>query len=149
MRIPPRIAALGAAVALSSALLAGGATAAPHAAPVASAPVSVSLAAQTASAAQLAAVGEICHSKLPKQAHHTLNLIAKGGPFPYEQDGTVFRNREGILPSQSNGYYHEYTVVTPGAPTRGAKRIVTGSAAQEDYYTADHYKSFSQVKYGC
>ncbi|MFF0743497.1 ribonuclease domain-containing protein [Streptomyces sp. NPDC004111] len=142
MRIPPRIAVIGSAVALSSALLAGGATAATATAP---APVT----AVSFSVAKITAVGEICHSKLPSQAHDTLELIEKGGPFPYEQDGTVFKNREGILPSQTNGYYHEYTVVTPGAPTRGAKRIVTGSKAQEDYYTADHYKSFDLVKYGC
>lgn len=145
MRIPPRIAVIGSAVALASALLAGGgAVAAPAAAPVTFAP-----AVSAASSASIAAVGDICYSKLPSQAHDTLDLIEKGGPFPYDQDGTVFKNREGVLPSQSNGYYHEYTVITPGAPTRGAKRIVTGSKAQEDYYTADHYKSFDLVKYGC
>jgi ribonuclease T1 len=144
MRIPPRIAVIGSAVALASALLAGGAVAAPAAAPAA--PVSF---APTYSTASVAAVGDICYSKLPAQAHDTLDLIKKGGPFPYEQDGTVFKNREGVLPSQAGGYYHEYTVITPGAPTRGAKRIVTGSEAQEDYYTGDHYKSFDLVKYGC
>ncbi|MFJ2742193.1 ribonuclease domain-containing protein [Streptomyces sp. NPDC087440] len=144
MRIPPRmaprIAGVGAAFALTSALLAGGAVAAP--APAALAPA-------TLASPQVNAVGDICYSKLPAQAHDTLDLIEKGGPYPYEQDGTVFKNREGVLPSQSNGYYHEYTVVTPGAPTRGAKRIVTGDKAQEDYYTGDHYKTFDLVKYGC
>ncbi|MFI0978839.1 ribonuclease domain-containing protein [Streptomyces sp. NPDC021093] len=139
MRIPPRIAVLGGAFALTSALLAGGVATAST--PVAHASVST--------AQGIKAVGDICYSKLPSQAHDTLTLIEKGGPFPYEQDGTVFKNREGILPSQTNGYYHEYTVVTPGAPTRGAKRIVTGDKVQEDYYTADHYKSFDLVKYGC
>ncbi|MGW7416017.1 ribonuclease domain-containing protein [Streptomyces sp. NPDC054863] len=141
MRIPPRIAVLGGAFALTSALLAGGVA-------TASTPTGVATVAASTPAA-VAAVGDICYSKLPSQAHDTLTLIEKGGPFPYEQDGTVFKNREGILPSQTNGYYHEYTVVTPGAPTRGAKRIVTGDQAQEDYYTSDHYKSFSLVKYGC
>jgi len=88
-------------------------------------------------------------SSLPSQAGDTLDLIHSGGPFPYEQDGTVFQNREGILPSQSTGYYHEYTVITPGSDTRGARRIVTGEEPQEDYYTADHYASFDLVDYGC
>ncbi len=62
------------------------------------------------------AVGEICYGDLPSEAHDTLDLIEQGGPFPFEQDGTVFQNREGILPDQSTGYYHEYTVITPGSP---------------------------------
>ena len=96
-----------------------------------------------------AAVGSICQSALPSQAHDTLDLIEQGGPFPFEQDGTVFQNREGILPSQSTGYYHEYTVITPGSDTRGARRIVTGEEPQEDYYTADHYASFDLIDYDC
>ena len=63
--------------------------------------------------------------------------------------GTVFSNREGVLPGQSSGYYHEYTVVTPGSPTRGARRIVTGEQAQEDYYTSDHYATFDLVDFDC
>lgn len=60
-------------------------------------------------------------SSLPPEASDTLDLIHSGGPFPYDQDGTVFQNREGILPSESTGYYHEYTVKTPGSPDRGAQ----------------------------
>jgi ribonuclease T1 len=96
-----------------------------------------------------AAVGSICYSDLPSQAYDTLDLIESGGPFPYPQDGTVFQNREGILPGQSSGYYHEYTVRTPGSSTRGARRIVTGQEYQEDYYTADHYASFDLIDYDC
>ncbi|MEU2767736.1 ribonuclease domain-containing protein [Streptomyces diastaticus] len=140
MRIPPRIAAV---TALAAALLIGGPAAA-QAAP-AQAPTAHSL--QAAVAAQ--AVGDICYSDLPAQAHDTLDLIEAGGPFPYPQDGTVFQNREGLLPAQSTGYYHEYTVETPGSDNRGARRIVTGSAADEDYYTADHYASFDLVDHGC
>ncbi|WP_405591376.1 ribonuclease domain-containing protein [Streptomyces sp. NBC_01092] len=128
MRFPPRITRIGAAAAVLSALLVGGTVTATPAA---------------------AAVGSICYGDLPSQAHDTLDLIEQGGPFPYDQDGTVFQNREGILPSQSSGYYHEYTVITPGSPTRGARRIVTGEENQEDYYTADHYASFDLVDYGC
>ncbi|MFJ8075989.1 ribonuclease domain-containing protein [Streptomyces sp. NPDC096176] len=130
MRIPPRLATLGGLAALASTLLLGGPAA-------------------TAAPVGTFAIGDICYSDLPSQAHDTLDLIEQGGPFPYEQDGTVFQNREGILPPHSTGYYHEYTVTTPGSPTRGARRIVTGDSAQEDYYTADHYESFDLVDHGC
>ncbi|WP_390623909.1 ribonuclease [Fodinicola feengrottensis] len=87
-------------------------------------------------------------SSLPSQATDTVRLVQKGGPFPYPQDGVVFDNREGLLPAQTSGYYHEYTVKTPGAPTRGTRRIITGGGSTNPahwYYTGDHYKSFSQV----
>nr|WP_042183303.1 ribonuclease [Kibdelosporangium sp. MJ126-NF4]CEL15420.1 Guanyl-specific ribonuclease St (RNase St) [Kibdelosporangium sp. MJ126-NF4]CTQ92177.1 Guanyl-specific ribonuclease St (EC 3.1.27.3) (RNase St) [Kibdelosporangium sp. MJ126-NF4] len=83
-------------------------------------------------------------SALPSQATDTVSLIQKGGPYPFPQDGTVFQNREKILPLCSTGYYHEYTVKTPGSSTRGARRIVTGNAG-EYFYTADHYASFKLV----
>jgi len=83
-------------------------------------------------------------SGLPSQATDTVHLIQQGGPYPYPQDGTVFTNREGLLPSCSSGYYHEYTVKTPGSPDRGARRIVTGSGG-EYFYTGDHYASFVLV----
>ncbi len=95
------------------------------------------------------AVGTVCYKALPSQAHDTLDLIEAGGPFPYPKDGTVFSNREGLLPKQSSGYYHEYTVITPGSPDRGARRIVAGEKKQEDYYTSDHYRSFNEVDYSC
>jgi len=86
-------------------------------------------------------------SSLPPEATDTVDLIQSDGPFPYPQDGTVFDNREGILPACDSGYYHEYTVKTPGSPDRGARRIVTGSAG-EYFYTGDHYASFSLVDLG-
>ncbi|GFE18299.1 ribonuclease N1 [Streptomyces glebosus] len=82
--------------------------------------------------------------ELPSQARDTLRLIDAGGPFPYAQDGTVFGNRERLLPRRPRGYYHEYTVPTPGAPDRGARRLVTGRS-HETYYTEDHYRSFKAV----
>lgn len=130
MRIPPRITTLGGVAALLSVLFVGG-------------PVTSAATAATAS------VGSICYSALPSQAHDTLDLIDAGGPFPYDQDGSVFQNREGVLPAHSTGYYHEYTVITPGSSTRGARRIVTGEEVQEDYYTADHYETFDLVDHGC
>jgi ribonuclease T1 len=81
---------------------------------------------------------------LPPEARETLELIESGGPFPYERDGAVFQNREGILPGEPSGYYHEYTVETAGSDDRGARRIVTGSDG-ERYYTDDHYESFRRI----
>ncbi|MEO6103755.1 MAG: ribonuclease domain-containing protein, partial [Pseudoxanthomonas sp.] len=63
---------------------------------------------------------------LTPEARDTLRLIARGGPFPHPQDGSVFGNREKRLPGKSRGYYHEYTVETPGLGHRGARRIITG-----------------------
>ena len=94
------------------------------------------------SAAALA--GEIRVSELPPEARDTLQLIGKGGPYPYPQDGHAFHNRERRLPLRSAGYYTEFTVQTPGARGRGARRIVTGQGG-ELYYTADHYGSFKRI----
>jgi ribonuclease T1 len=84
-------------------------------------------------------------TSLPAEARQTLALIDSGGPFPYDQDGVVFGNREGLLPDHDYGYYHEYTVPTPGSPDRGARRIITGSSG-ELYYTDDHYRSFERIQ---
>jgi ribonuclease T1 len=86
----------------------------------------------------------VAATALPAQARQTLALIDSGGPFPYDQDGVVFGNREGLLPGHDYGYYHEYTVPTPGSPDRGARRIITGSSG-ELYYTDDHYRSFERI----
>ncbi|WP_406056537.1 guanine-specific ribonuclease N1 and T1 [Streptomyces sp. NBC_01077] len=83
-------------------------------------------------------------SDLPPEARRTLELIARGGPFPYAKDGAVFSNFERILPREQRGYYREYTVKTPGERDRGARRIVTGRNG-EIYWTDDHYDSFREV----
>jgi ribonuclease T1 len=86
---------------------------------------------------------------LPKEAQQTLVLIKQGGPFSYPKDGSVFRNYEGVLPKQKRGYYHEFTVKTPGARNRGARRIVSGgdpATSGEYYYTDDHYATFRRIK---
>lgn len=83
-------------------------------------------------------------SDLPPQAAEVWWLIRAGGPFPHEQDGATFVNREQLLPSREAGYYREYTVPTPGEADRGPRRLVTGRQA-ELYYTADHYRSFVAV----
>jgi ribonuclease T1 len=82
---------------------------------------------------------------LPAEGRTTLGLIKSGGPFPYSKDGTVFSNYEGLLPAKPGGYYHEYTVITPGSHDRGARRIVAGSNG-EYYYTDDHYISFKLIR---
>lgn len=88
-------------------------------------------------------------AELPTQAHTTYRLILKGGPFPYDKDGSVFGNRERLLPAQKRGYYREYTVKTPWARDRGAKRIVCGGVPPTQpeacYYTGDHYNSFRKI----
>jgi len=89
----------------------------------------------------------VAESRLPAAARQTLALIDAGGPFPYAQDGVVFENREGILPHQGSGYYHEYTVPKPGEPDRGPWRLVLGQGG-EIFWTADHYDSFQQVREG-
>ena len=87
------------------------------------------------------------HVGLPPEALATLALIQRGGPFPYRKDGTTFQNRERLLPAKPRGYYREYTVPTPGARDRGARRIVAGGNPPEVfYYTADHYSSFRQIE---
>jgi ribonuclease T1 len=80
---------------------------------------------------------------LPPEAASTVTLIDGGGPFRY--DGVVFENREGLLPGERSGYYHEYTVPTPGSADRGARRIIEGSAG-ELYWTGDHYRTFSRIE---
>lgn len=80
---------------------------------------------------------------LPPQARSTIALIQRGGPFPHPQDGNVFGNYEGHLPRQPRGWYHEYTVDTPGLNHRGSRRVVTGgNPPREWYYSDDHYRSF-------
>jgi ribonuclease T1 len=87
----------------------------------------------------------ISQAELPAEARDTLRAIKQGGPFAYQRDGAVFGNYERILPKQTRGYYHEYTVKTPGARNRGARRIISGQV-NEYYYTADHYKTFKRIQ---
>ena len=79
-----------------------------------------------------------------KEARRTLALVGSEGPFPYPQDGSVFENRERLLPRREAGHYREYTVKTPGSSDRGARRIVIG-ASGERYYSSDHYASFREI----
>ena len=95
-------------------------------------------------AAAFAFQQDVSLGALPEQAKQTVALIKSNGPFPYPRDGAVFGNREGHLPKRERGYYREYTVKTPGAKDRGARRIVAGRGG-ELYYSDDHYRSFRKV----
>ena len=95
------------------------------------------------------AIVEVDVADLPKEARDTLARIHRGGPFPYRKDGTAFFNREQLLPRQPRGYYTEYTVPTPRARDRGARRIVVGGKGgrfDAFYYTDDHYASFRKIR---
>jgi ribonuclease T1 len=98
---------------------------------------------------QVGAMGQVSLASLPPEARHTESLIRSGGPFASSRDGVVFGNRERLLPRQPRGYYHEYTVPTPGARDRGARRIVCGGSqprsAEVCFYTDDHYASFRRI----
>ena len=98
-------------------------------------------------------VDEVALGALPQEARDTLALIRKGGPFPYRKDGATFGNFEKRLPLRTRGYYLEYTVPTPGARDRGARRIVAGRGATGDvrtsgeyYYSGDHYRTFRRIR---
>ena len=94
-------------------------------------------------------LGTVALATLPAEARTTHRLILAGGPFPYRKDGTVFGNRERLLPRADRGFYREYTVRTPGSPDRGARRIVCGglrpTVPEACFYTADHYASFKLI----
>jgi ribonuclease T1 len=94
-----------------------------------------------------AVISGISVAELPPEARNTLQLIKSNGPFHYQRDGVVFGNYERILPQQPRGHYHEYTVKTPGASNRGARRIVCG-IVPECYYSDDHYRSFYKIVEG-
>jgi ribonuclease T1 len=94
-----------------------------------------------------AGMATVAESALPEEARDVIRRIDAGGPFKYRQDGVTFENRERRLPAEPSGYYREYTVTTPGAPDRGARRLIQGREGQL-YYTPDHYRSFFWVVRG-
>ncbi len=104
---------------------------------------------EAARAREVASTPVVTLAELPPEAVKTHRLILSGGPFPYSKDGSVFGNRERLLPVHPRGFYREYTVKTPGARNRGARRIVCGgdqpAVPEACYYTADHYASFRRI----
>jgi ribonuclease T1 len=94
-------------------------------------------------------IADVPISNLPPEVAQTLKLIKQRGPYPYAKDGVVFGNYEGVLPGRKRGYYHEFTVITPHARNRGARRIITGGNPQtsgEYFYTGDHYRTFQRIR---
>jgi RHS repeat-associated protein len=71
----------------------------------------------------------------------TIDRIKAGVKHPHRNDGSIFGNREGLLPRQPYGYYREYVHPTPGIRGPGPQRIVQGRGG-ELYYTEDHYDTF-------
>ncbi|MEX3840160.1 ribonuclease [Paraburkholderia sp. BR10882] len=102
-----------------------------------------------ASGAQVAgALGTVTMKQLPGEATETLRLIKAGGPFPFADDGVLFRNTAQLLPQHPRGYYHTYTVRTPGMTDRGQRRVVCGGPRKQTsdcYYTDDYYVSFKRI----
>ena len=93
--------------------------------------------------------GSVPLAQLPAEAQMTHRLILAGGPVPHRKDGSVFGNRERLLARKPRGFYHEYTVQTPGSRDRGARRIVCGGNPPVNpeacFYTGDHYASFQRI----
>ena len=111
--------------------------------------VSSALAGAVQARGPVTASDSVALAELPHEAQQTERLIRAGGPFPYAKDGQTFGNRERQLPRRERGYYREYTVPTPGAANRGARRIVCGGVPARKpevcYYTDDHYASFRRI----
>ena len=129
---------------LLAVLALAGCQAAPSPAPPATAP-----AAAVTSSAVDNGISDCAVVDLPPEAHEVIDDIEAGGPYEYPRnDGVTFGNREGLLPDEDSGYYREFTVETPGANNRGARRIITGGPDERDpehwYYTDDHYESFCE-----
>lgn len=112
--------------------------------------VALALSVQVQAKESVAAPETVSMAALPREVQTSYQLVLAGGPFPFSKDGSVFGNRERILPLMTRGYYHEFTVSTPGASNRGARRLICGGQVMTVpdvcYYTGDHYASFKRIQ---
>nr|WP_218627397.1 ribonuclease [Caballeronia sp. dw_19] len=112
------------------------------------APAQLGQATSASGAQERSAPAAVTKAQLPGEAAETLRLIKAGGPFPFGEDGVLFRNSAVLLPQHPRGYYHAYTVRTPGSADRGQRRIVCGGPRRQTgdcYYTDDYYASFKRI----
>jgi guanyl-specific ribonuclease Sa len=100
--------------------------------------------ANTSASARAGGQQPIATVNCPPEVQATLKRIRAGQSFPHRNDGTVFQNREGLLPPKPDGYYREWVHPTPGVQGPGSQRVVTGKDG-EAYYTPDHYRTFIPV----
>ena len=84
--------------------------------------------ARQSTSADAAAV--IAVAELPAQGRQTLQLIRDGGPFPYEKDGTVFGNRERLLPAKQR--------LLPGIHGENGGFAKSGSATHRVWRSTAH-----------
>ncbi|RAJ32913.1 ribonuclease domain-containing protein [Pedobacter cryoconitis] len=79
---------------------------------------------------------------VPQKAYTVADYVAKNGKAPQGYvGGTVFQNREGLLPQ--GVAYKEYDVNPKvNGQNRGTERIILGNDGSR-YYTNDHYASFT------
>jgi len=89
--------------------------------------------------------------QIPQKVYDVLKYIkANHHPMSGYVGGTVFSNREKILPEEDsvgNPVQYQEWDVNPKIPgqNRGTERIVTGSDGRS-WYTNDHYQTFMEIK---
>lgn len=94
---------------------------------------------------------EIAATVIPEEAINTLKIVETTGVAPTGfVGGRTFMNYEGVLPatdaSGNSIIYKEWDIFAKvKGINRGAQRLVTGSDGKA-YYTADHYKTFTEIK---
>jgi guanyl-specific ribonuclease Sa len=84
----------------------------------------------------------VCEDAVQRISRTLQNI--RNDTLPYGKDGTIFQNRQNLLPEEPLGYYKEYTVDNSSVTGRGVERLVTG-ANGDLWYTPDHYKTFIKI----
>ena len=93
---------------------------------------------------------DIAVADLPKEGREVLHQITNWRALPVRSRRRgVPATARGCFRPAHKGYYHEYTVHTPGASNRGARRIICGGPSKSPdacFYTSDHYQSFKRIR---